>query len=440
MGEKWDRFKKAFGYVSEDLYEVRREKSRAALADLEKSLAYLKKQNVQGIEPLEKQCTQLQMALSQADAAKGKGGKDNVKKAYEALEIVKEKSRELAKQALTLEKKTPSKVKLEDGSEASVFPADIPGFHDMDDKQKSEIVAKVTGKISEGKKVMQLLKDDPTALDDLGTSREAISNVMWYLKAKAEEKLGEPYERGAMTLPDPGNKLREMFDRSSKVYGRDSSHLKKHQEQTGGQARGIDFYDGTTEDGDIANTDLLLPAGMRTVLLQSVKLDTGEERLYVKMETESARWNPFFTKRGDTPEPRALEPGDRKNAMLHLGNLIKAKLHLSQGEDKSLKATREKMPDNLKKAYEKLLKAAKKGSPAAHKVLKSGAYKDHIHQMVQNVNEVYALFDEEEIVVDDATLGEMCEVVNEIGDTVQESIGDQLSRIGGEVVLSKDDV
>ncbi len=439
MGEKWDRFKKAFGYVSEDLYEVRREKSRSALADLEKSLAYLIKQKAPGLDALEKQCTQLQQAMSQADAAKKKGGKDNIKKAYEALEIVKTKSRELAKQALTMEKKTPSKVKLEDGSEASVFPADIPGFHDMDDKQKSEIVAKVTGKISEGKKVLELLKEDPTALDGMGTSREAISNVLWYLKAKAEEKLGEPYERGAMTLPDPGNKLREMFDRSDKVYGRDSSHLKKHQEKQGGQARGIDFYDGMEEDGSL-NTDQLLPAGMRTVLLQSVKLDTGEERLYVKMETESARWNPFFTKRGDTPEPRALEPGDRKNAILHLGNLIKAKLHLSQGEDKSLKATREKVPDNLKKSYEKLLKAAKKGSPAAHKVLKSGSYKDHIHQMVQNVNEVYALFDEEEIVVDDATLGEMCEVVTEIGDTLQESIGDQLSRIGGEVVLGKDDV
>ena len=439
MGEKWDRFKKAFGYVSEDLYEVRREKSRSALADLEKSLAYLIKQKVPGLEALEKQCTQLQQALSQADAAKKKGGKDNVKKAYEALEIVKEKSRELAKQALTMEKKTPTKVKLEDGSEASVFPADIPGFHDMDDKQKSEIVAKVTGKINDGKKVLELLKEDPTALDGMGTSREAVSNVMWYLKAKAEEKLGEPYERGAMTLPDPGNKIREMFDRCDKVYGRDSSHLKKHQEKEGGQARGIDFYDGMGEDGEL-NPDMLLPAGMRTVLLQSVKLDTGEERLYVKMETESARWNPFFTKRGDTPEPRALEPGDKKNAILHLGNLVKAKLHLSQGEDKALKATREKVPDNLKKAYEKLLKAAKKGSPAAHKVLKSGSYKDHIHQMVQNVNEVYALFDEEEIVVDDATLGEMCEVVNEIGDTVQESIGDQLSRIGGEVVLGKGDV
>jgi len=116
--------------------------------------------------------------------------------------------------------------------------------------------------------------------------------------------------------------MRRGVDRCPEIYGRDSSRLKTDQEDEdgSGQARGSDCYEGA---GD---PDLLLPYGMNALLLQQFKRDNEdgeiEEFLYVKMETESARFKPAFKKKGDTPDARPLEKEDVHRAILHLKNLL----------------------------------------------------------------------------------------------------------------------
>jgi hypothetical protein len=161
------------------------------------------------------------------------------------------------------------------------------------------------------------------------------------------------------------------------------------------------------------------------------------------METESARWNPFRDKKQDTaPEDRPLEPGDRKNAILHLGNLIKAKLGLSQGDDDSLKNFREKVPDSVKKAYAAVEKAAK-GNKPAQRALKKAKY---VNEMLESIDAVYELTDDEGEPLPaseafDAAAEAFCETLLEaLPKKSRDELEDYFSQLGGEVVLTKDDL
>jgi hypothetical protein len=254
---------------------------------------------------------------------------------------------------------------------------------------------------------------------------------MWFLKSKAQEKAGGPYQRGAMTIPDPDNKLRKYLDKCTQVYGRDSSHLKEQQKKEGGQGRGIDFYEGTGGAG-VADPDRLLPSGMRTLLYQQATTSKGDSRIYIKMETESARFNPAFKQAPDTPDPRALEGADVGRSILHLGNLIKAKLGMSQGEDEALASFREQTDKSVVAAYDEALKSSKKNSPAAYEILKTGSKR--VHQMLTNIDNIAA----SGITVDGTTYGHLERCANTIVDLYGSDNLD--ARFGGEVVLEASDL
>jgi len=283
---------------------------------------------------------------------------------------------------------------------------------------------------------MALLRSDDAAdIDEISTSREAVADVLWFLKTTAEAKAGQPYERGALTLPDPDGKLASFFDRCEKVYTRDSSHLKSNQAEEGGQARGIDFYDGVHE-GRIGDPSMLLPAGMRTVLAQALEID-GKKRLYVKMETESARWNPFHSKQDGAPASRPLEAGDRKNAMLHLLNLVKSKIGMSQGDDHSLANFREKVPGGVKSAYASLQSAAARSSKA--KAFLKGA--KEVNEMVVALDQVYGLEEGEiPLAFPDAAEAFFQTLLRALPKNTSQEIEDLYNGVGGEIVLNDRDL
>jgi hypothetical protein len=167
----------------------------------------------------------------------------------------------------------------------------IPGVDDMDEEERRLLLAKVGQKIERGKALADKVLDSSVDLDELPdpTTKE-VADILWYLKTLAEQKVGEPYEKGALTIPDPGNRLRKYLDRCGAVYTRGSSHMTELREEdpTGGkEPRGMDFYKGNTSD----NIDELLPFGMNTALMQSFEMG-GEDRLYLKMETEGSRTPP----------------------------------------------------------------------------------------------------------------------------------------------------
>lgn len=441
FGNKISRFKAQFGYVDNDLFSVRYEKVRGALIEVKKAWEYLKASGPPGLgDSFSSRFLELESAMANAkESVDNNSGSNSVRKeAYETLDDVKKKSRALAEEISLVAKKTPTKITHDDGTTADVFPPDIPGFINMTPEEREKVAKQVGEKISSGKKkVNEIISGDYNGYPP--PDRKAVSDIMWFLKTTAESKTGEPYERGALTLPDPGNGLRKFFDRVGEVYTRDSSHLKNHQNESGGQARGIDFYDGVSHEGAITDIDNLLPSGMRTVLLQQVDTPKGESRLYVKMETESARWNPVHRKQSDAPQSRPLQEGDRTNAILHLGNLIKSMAGISQGDDPTLRGFREKVPGSVTTAWKFVLKSAK-DSAAAKSKLKSAKY---ISQMSEAILAVYALD------IDDDDFWENFEVaaaawqetvMEELPKKTVQDIEELFDRFGGEIVLGTNDL
>ena len=234
--------------------------------------------------------------------------KDKLKKVTKEFnKIIKFCQKEIKQTATTISNQIEISLEI-DGEPVYLDKRSMPGFDEIvveDDptgakkkKKQEELIAKVSAKIESGK----LLKDkilDPD-LDDEDfenflrenpPNRKDVADLMWYFKTLAEKTAGEPYEKGALTLPDPKNRLRKYLDQSGKTYVRGSSHISDlHNSTKSHDPRGIDFY-----DGNIDNPDLLLPFGMNTALIQSFKMPKSDDSLYIKMETESSRMSPGQT-------------------------------------------------------------------------------------------------------------------------------------------------
>jgi len=427
--ESFKRFFQKKLASSKSNYEYRKGKVIKALTELEVVVEKLwtdDKDEAAG--HFEKEAVKVRKQLKNTDEV----AKTNPKAAFKSLEAIKEGVRGLVVQAKNPEKYMPLSVRVSTDTKATIYPSDIPGYGEMDEDAREEMVKKVGGKVKAGKDLLHrvLEKGD----QNVAPTRKDVTDMMWYLKSKAEETDEEAYERGAMTIPDPDGKIREFLDKSTEVYMRDSSHMEDQQKKVGGQARGIDFYEGV-EEGEVKDPDSLLPSGMRTVLYQQVVTKKGEKRLYLKMETESARWNPFFSAREgeDSPENRPLRTGDKKNAVLHLGNLVKSKLGMSQGEDTALRGKREKLDPGVAKAYEAAMKSAekhKKEYPDVAELLAKG--KGSIHAILEAI----ASLDQTESPLDDNTaqhLGECLKLMLTVY-----KIEDIESRVGSEVVVGEE--
>lgn len=321
----------------------------------------------------------------------------------------------------------------------------LPGVENYSPEERKVLVEKVNKKIVRGKQLFDQLKKGE--YDKVPPTRENIADVMWHLRVMSEQKTGEPWERGAMTIPDPGKKLRAWLDGNTELYARGSSHMRDQQEKSGNVGRGIDFYEGTDEEtGAMVNEELVLPYGMRTLLMQSMDTANGDERLYLKMETESARlggslpsWMPFVekiggvrkVKEGETlPESRPLKGEDVARGLRHAANLFKS-AEEKGGHD--LAGKKEKVPKALLGAYEDMRSAAKgagKAGKAALDVLNTGKWKKSVHQIFENVKSLNLLED-----VPDAVHIAAVPLANALA-----QMGDIEARVGDEVVLMDTDI
>jgi hypothetical protein len=426
---KLKAFKRAFQKTldsPENNYAIRKNKVQKAIDVLRTAVSQLTRMHNDRADEFLQELNDLRLRLETANDL----ARTNAKRAFQSLDAVKDRAREKAEEARLLAKKAPRRVELELGGEANVYAPDIPGYERLSEEDQEEMVRKVAKKIGSGKEIFQILESVTDGdFDNLPQPNlEMVSNLMWFVKAKAQEKIGEPYDRGALTIPDPGNKIRRWLDKCPEIYGRDSSHLKGEQRKTHGQARGIDFGGGITENRDVKDVNQLLPNGMGTLLVQQVKTSRGEDRIYLKVEPQSARWNPLFTKDDETPEPRALRPEDKD--LGHILDFVKTKIGIAQTvEDRELKMFREAVDKAVKESYEKILSSAQKRVPLAVPVLKTG--KRDIQQMLVNLDAVAEL----PIVVHQET----AQRITEFGQLLVQRYGEGSvnggARFGDEVVL-----
>ena len=271
----------------------------------------------------------------------------------------------LLKVVEAVRKKAKSKPIKQDvgGREVSVYLTDIPGFAEMSSDERQKAVTLAAQKTARGLQVYEQISDGSIDLDnpDRMTQPRDAEALIWALKSKAQEKLGGPYQKGAMTVPN-GEKLRKYLDKCPEVYSRLSSHLREQQGRnvkggikvgsTEGQTpRGMDFYN---PDGD--DNPGSLPSGMNALLYQQVILPNGEVALYVKMETEGSYGHPGDNRALDptVPPDRAKHPNDSVRARKHLKNLL---IKEKESEDSDLPGLREQTPKEIVAAVKAVVKA-----------------------------------------------------------------------------------
>jgi hypothetical protein len=193
-------------------------------------------------------------------------------------------------------------------------------------------------------------------------------------------------------------------DGTPEIYARQSSHLQDQQfgkfkpndKSIEGQEylkahqpRGCDFYEGTKQDGKaIGDPALLLPSGMRSLLYQQVEPQSGQSRLYIKMETEGARINPATPHYEGQFSSRPKDAADISRSLAHGANLAEKLLHGGQATQKDLPQLREDLPKPIRTAMKSLLSQAKQTDPEAYRILTTGT--PHLGQISANIQSLDA--------------------------------------------------
>ncbi|MEO6409740.1 MAG: hypothetical protein ABIO45_13430 [Burkholderiaceae bacterium] len=369
------------------------------------------------------------------------------------------------------------------GPPPKVHPASIKGFDALDDAAAVKAFRVVGSKINDGKKLLDRLLTDPEYASDPAVVPELkdVTDLMWFLRNKAEESAGAAFEKGALSIPDDGNLLRGYLDRCQEVYNRFSSHIKAQQDKVGGSARAVDAYEGDIQ----TNPDGLLPYSMNTMLVQSLQMEgSGEQRLYIKLETEGSRYgaatggaamggmlratdkgkrkalevDPALQKmRADVdaatlPASRAALPADMERTIEHGKNLGKMMVGMAHhGKLKGFKRFAEDAIDGKKadfvkdSPYAAIVKAVEAfKAPTLMAIVTHGNYKAEINQMVDNLERLTAADVSEAIVGGvEPTRAMVAAVEDGIASFTKflEDHGmaqDKESRVGSEVVLSAD--
>jgi len=369
------------------------------------------------------------------------------------------------------------------GPPPKVHPASIKGFDKLDEDAAEEAFRVVGEKLQNGKQLLDRLLTDPEYASDpdVAPALKDVTDLMWYLRNKAEESAGAAFEKGALSIPDDGNLLRGYFDRCTEVYNRYSSHIKAQQEKAGGTARAVDAYEGDIVD----NPDGLLPYSMNTMLIQSLKMEgTGEQRLYIKLETEGSRYgaptasgatggllrptdkgkrkalevDPQLQKaRADIdaatlPQSRDALPADMERTVEHGKNLVRTVVGAGHhGRLKGFKRFAEDAIDGKKAdlvkdtSYGAIVKAvAALGSPELSAIVENGNYTAEINQMIANLERLARTDVNDHVKPGLKSLDGKLDAVDEgvaAFTTFLEAHGladNKESRVGSEVVLSAD--
>ena len=106
----------------------------------------------------------------------------------------------------------PTSVVAENGTKAKIYPPDVPGFAEMSDKERGEVVQKIANKVGKGKDLFTQVQNNPKFLKNWAPTQEDVSDMMWFIKTRAEESIGHP-------IPDGFEPIVEAPSTEWRAYG-----------------------------------------------------------------------------------------------------------------------------------------------------------------------------------------------------------------------------
>ncbi len=192
--------------------------------------------------------------------------------------------------------------------------------------------------------------------EDIGraATKEDVSNIMFFLHARGEQKMRTGFDSGSMTIPDPGGRIRQFLDSSVEAYQRPSSHLEALQDIEGGTHRGVDL---DPHDPGLVS----FPKGKGTLLYGRIPAHqaTGfdEERLFLKLEEHGSWMGPVVQRDAEGPR-RSMNRHDPGAFLGHsLGFLGSLKRRLS-GNNNAAGTFKERIPPAIKNGFKTLVEQA----------------------------------------------------------------------------------
>lgn len=224
--------------------------------------------------------------------------------------------------------------------------------------------------IINGKK--EKILQDKTLLKKEMETLETISNLMWFLQAKAENlqegttTIGS-FTSGSLSIADPNSYLTRYLDSSKEVYQRASSHIKEFQAVEGGVARGIDFNPGYFDSFQLEQDYLknVLPYDKRTLMISPMLASTGlieqgGNRVLLKMENYGCA-SPLFKDKPKAPKSRGFEIfKDFEHLAGHAWEFLLS-LWRTMTDNQTVQGSRkERIPSAIKNAYKNLISECKK--------------------------------------------------------------------------------
>ncbi len=202
---------------------------------------------------------------------------------------------------------------------------------------------------------------------------ENISNLMWFLQAKAENlQEGERAERmgvfssGSFSMEDPHLFITHYLDMSKEVYQRASSHIKDFQKVDGGVARGIDFNPGYFDSFQPEQYYLknVLPYDKRTLMVSPMLdstglIEKGKNRVLLKMENYGCA-SPFFKNEPKGPISREFSIfKDLEHLAGHTWEFLLSLWRTFMGSQNAEGTRKERIPSDIKKAFRDLINGFK---------------------------------------------------------------------------------
>lgn len=213
-------------------------------------------------------------------------------------------------------------------------------------------------KVNNGQQIVNALVNNNNPPQGPATMQD-VADVMWFLQVAAEQRNGQTFKQGAVTLPDPGGRVTAFLDSNPEVYQRKSSHLDENGgfQANGNAHRGIDMHSGHGLATQLPNSRNHILYGF--LPSNANNLHMPDDRLFVKLEGHGAYlWgDPVHGRDVNGPADRGVRGHDVKDGLAHGGSF------LSGLKDKILKkpvdpdARKERIPNDVKDQFKQLTKA-----------------------------------------------------------------------------------
>ena len=161
------------------------------------------------------------------------------------------------------------------------------GLSEMSPEARATALTGMTQKMEGGKQTLDaILSGEPRDYAANPPTKEEISNMMWYIRAMAENKMEESFFKNALTIPDPGNNFHKFIEACPSMHLRGSSHVSAARDQA-------DSEHGQNAMGAVlTSTTMTLPCLMasKTALFHSLEFEAADGSKEIRF---TSRWKPM---------------------------------------------------------------------------------------------------------------------------------------------------